>query len=109
VTFKIVQKLTFRNQNNVKYFLHLIVAGVAVGEEFSNVVHQPLYLVDVFGFLPLHHQGHTDDLGNCHDVEVKSSTQVRQCQDWRLSDERLELIELLLCLFRLVERAGLFQ
>jgi hypothetical protein len=38
VTFEIVQNLVFHNQNGVKSFLHMIVAGFAVGKDFSDVV-----------------------------------------------------------------------
>jgi hypothetical protein len=69
VTFEIVQKLVFHNQNGIKSFSHLIVAGFAVEKDFSDVVDWPLHLVDVSGFLTLYYRGHTNNLGGYHDVE----------------------------------------
>jgi hypothetical protein len=43
----------------------LIIVGLALEEDLASVVDQRLYLVDVSGFLPFHHEGYTDDLGGC--------------------------------------------
>jgi hypothetical protein len=75
-TFEILQKLAFHNQNNVKQNLHKIIVGFAVGEVFADVVDRSLHLVDVSGFLPLHHQGHPNNLGGCRDVEEEGFTQL---------------------------------
>jgi hypothetical protein len=74
VTFKIVQELVFCNQNGVKQFLHLIVVGFTVGQDFADLVDRPLYLVDVSGFLSFHYQGCADNLGCCHNVEKEGFT-----------------------------------
>jgi hypothetical protein len=42
--------------------------SLAVEEDFANVIDWPLDLVDMPGFLPLHHLGSADDLGGYHDI-----------------------------------------
>jgi hypothetical protein len=69
VTFKVVQKLAFHNQNDIKYFLHLILVGLAVREDLANVVDRPLYLVDVPRILMFYYQGHANNLGGSCYVE----------------------------------------
>jgi hypothetical protein len=49
--------------------LSLIKIGLTVGQNLDDVIDHPLHLVDVLGFLSLHYQGSTDDLGGCHDVQ----------------------------------------
>jgi hypothetical protein len=41
----------------------VIVVILVVGEDLTDVVDQPLHLVDVPGFLPFHHQGRAEYLG----------------------------------------------
>jgi hypothetical protein len=48
--------------------LYLIIASLTVEDDFIDVINRPLHLVDVLGFLLLHHQGCTDDLGGYHDI-----------------------------------------
>jgi hypothetical protein len=74
VTFKIVQKLMFCNQNGIMYFLHLVVVDFTVGQDFADIVDRSLHLIDVSRFLPLHHLGRADDLGGCHNVEEEGFT-----------------------------------
>jgi hypothetical protein len=43
--------------------------GLAIREDLGDVVDQPLYLVDVPGFLLLHYQDSANDMGGCHDIQ----------------------------------------
>jgi hypothetical protein len=46
----------------------LIVVGLAVGEDFVDVVDVSSYFVDMPRLLPLYYQGGADDLGGGRDV-----------------------------------------
>jgi hypothetical protein len=68
-----------------------------------------LYLVDVPGFLPFHHQGGAINLGGSCDVPEEGLTGLRGGWDRRFGDAALEAVQHLLCLIRLVERVRLLQ
>jgi hypothetical protein len=71
---------------------NLIVACFAIGEDFTDVVDRPLYLVDVLGLLPLYHQGGADDLGGCCEVEEEGLAWLRRGQDRWFGDESFEVV-----------------
>jgi hypothetical protein len=79
------------------------VAGLAVGEDFANVVDRSLYLVDMPGLILLHYQGSADDLGGGCNIHEEGLTGLRRGQDRRLGDERFEVVKHPLRLIRPVE------
>jgi hypothetical protein len=49
--------------------LECLLGDPSRGEDLADIIDRHLYLVDVHGFLLLHHQDSVGNLGGCHDIQ----------------------------------------
>ena len=71
VPLKVVQQLSFNNEDGIDKLLDLSVMHLSVRENFTDEVYWPLDLVGVLAFFSLDDKRHTDHLGGRGHVEKK--------------------------------------
>jgi hypothetical protein len=92
-----VSELPFGDQYGIQEFLDLGVAGLGVGQDFTNEVH---WALDFMPLLPLYYYGGIDHLCGCCYVEQKQFPIGWGDNDRGLWQEFLELVKRVLSLER---------
>jgi hypothetical protein len=87
----------------------LWVARLGFGQDFADVVHRPLDGQGVSLLRTLYYDDGADHLGGRGYVEVQRFAVLRRCEDWGVSEGRLQLVKRLLGLDGLGESLVLLK